>query len=415
LDFLRLAALLHDIGHLSFSHLIEDVFNELNWKPAGYKDHYSHIYQTDKEIEELFNRNEQKLKKQLEEAGYNVTDVIKLVNGNFGVGYLDAIINSSIDADKIDYIFRDTHSTGRKTSLAPVQFLKDIVNGLSITPEKYLSFSGVSAMAAVELLRERQRLYKSLYLQPGIIILEGVVKLIIKTYFVHFINLEDDKIIDKMEPKKYDYPDLGDYKISYCVKELKGIFEEKKDGKDIELGIVEYMFKKIKKEKPNIINQRFLQNLGEGFMAIKNTKDEGRLKKLEQKVVHKELKGKEKKIREITRDVMFRMPADVIIETIKPPQFLSSAENRKEKERSDGTKIFSECILVPKNDYNAWNTNNKAAMAIHDSNLNDKDKRDENISVYMYPLSGKPDNIYYKYACDLFDKLLSENSISEIK
>ena len=54
-------------------------------------------------------------------------------------------------------------------------------------------------------------------------------------------------------------------------------------------------------------------------------------------------------------------------------------------------------------------------MAIHDSKLNDKDKRDENISVYMYPLSGNSDNIYYKYACNLFDKLLAENSISEIK
>ena len=363
-QFLRLAALLHDIGHLPFSHLIEDVFNELNWKPAGYKDHYSHVFQTDKEIEELFNDDEQRLKKQLEKTGYNVADIIKLVNGSFGVGYLDAIINSSIDADKIDYVFRDTHSTGRKTSLVPVQFLKDIVNGLSVTPEKYLSFSGVSAMTAVGLLRERQRLYRSLYLQPGIIILEGIVKLIIKTYFVHFISLNDDQIIKKMEPKNYDYPDLGDYKISYCVKELIGIFEEKKDGKDIELGIVECMFERIKKEKHNIINQRFLENTGKGFSAIRDTKDEGQLKELEQKVAHKQLKGKEEKIREIARDVMFRMPADVIIETIKSPQFLSSAESRKEKERSDGTKTFSDCILVPKKDYNAWNTNDE------DSGLN---------------------------------------------
>jgi len=103
----------------------------------------------------------------------------------------------------------------------PVQFLKDIVNGLSITPEKYLSFSGVSAMAAVGLLRERQRLYRSLYLQPGIVVLEGIVKLIIKTYFVHSIELGDTEIIGKMKPDYNDYPDLGEYKISYCVKKLQ--------------------------------------------------------------------------------------------------------------------------------------------------------------------------------------------------
>ena len=410
-QFLRLAALLHDVGHLPFSHLIENVFNELNWKPAGYKDHYSHVFQTDKEIEEVFSDNN--LRVQLENTGYNVEDIIKLVNGSFGVEYLDAIINSSIDADKIDYVFRDTSSTERKTSLAPVQFLKDIVNGLSITPENYLSFSGVSAMAAVGLLSERQRLYRSLYLQPGIIILEGIVKLIIKTYFVHFISLNNDQIIKKMEPKNYDYPDLGDYKISYCVKELKRIFEEKKDGKDIELGIVEYMFERIKREKHNIIDQRFLENIGKGFMAIKNTKDEDQLKELEQKVMHKQLKGKEGKIREIARDVMFRMPGAAIIEISTLPKFLSSSDNRGKRERSDGTKVFSECILVPKNDYNAWNSNDKAAVTIHDSKLNDK--RDEYVSVYLYPISGNTNNSDYKYACNLFDKLLSENSISEIK
>lgn len=222
-QFLRIAALLHDIGHLPFSHLIEDVFNEFNWKPAGYKDHYSHVSQTDKEIETLFNNPDQELKRQLEETGYNVEDVIKLVNGSFGVGYLDAIINSSIDADKIDYVFRDTYSTGKKTFLVPSQFLKDSVRGISITPELYLSFSGVSAVAASELLRERKRLYQNLYLRPGIIVLEGIVKLIIKTYFVHFIKLNDSDIIKKIR-KSDDYPDLGDYKISFCVGELLRIF-----------------------------------------------------------------------------------------------------------------------------------------------------------------------------------------------
>jgi len=424
-QFLRLAALLHDIGHLPFSHLIEDVFNELNWKPAGYKDHYSHVFQTDKEIEELFNDNGQNLKKQLEETGYNVADIIKLVNGSFGVGYLDAIINSSIDADKIDYVFRDTYSTGRKTSLVPVQFLNDIVNCLSITPEKYLSFSGVSAMAAVGLVRERQRLYRSLYLQPGIVVLEGIVKLIIKTYFVHLIKLDDDdmKIIEKMKSSDYDYPDLGDNKISYCIRKLKDIFKEvtrNGNGKNLELETVRFMYEEITDKKyKNVLSTEFLKNIKEGFKTIyEEIKGEMDLKKLEKKVKHKRLKGQKKKIQGIARDVMFRMPANAIIEVMKPPGFLSSAENRKERERSDGTKTLSECIIVPKNDYNAWNTNDKASMPIHDSRLNEKkdkrDERDENISVYMYPLSGNTDNIYYKYACNLFDKMLPENSISEI-
>jgi HD superfamily phosphohydrolase len=414
-QFLRLAALLHDIGHLPFSHLIEDVFNELNWKPAGYKDHYSHEFQTDKEIEEVFNYNKQELKKQLEETGYNVTDVIKLVNGSFGVSYLDAIINSSIDADKIDYIFRDTHSTSRKTSLDPVQFLKDIVNGLSITPEKYLSFSGVSAMFAVGLLRERQRLYESLYLQPGIIVLEGIVKLIIKTYFVHSIELDDPEIIGKMKPNDNDYPDLGEYKISYCVKKLQEIFNKVKKNNDTmyEIKIVEKMFEEIK-IRENILGKKFFKNIKKGFNVVCDTDDSDVLQALEREITHKRFNDQKIKIKEIIRDVMFRMPGAAIIEISTLPKFLSSSDNRGKRERSDGTKVFSECILVPKKDCNAWNSNDKAAVTIHDSRLNDK--KEDIISVYMYPLSGNPDNnSYYQYTLDLFDKLLAENQISEIK
>jgi HD superfamily phosphohydrolase len=306
-QFLRLAALLHDVGHLPFSHLIENVFNELNWKPAGYKDHYSHVFQTDKEIEEIFSDN--KLRVQLENTGYDVEDIIKLVNGSFGVSYLDAIINSSIDADKIDYVFRDTSSTERKTSLAPVQFLKDIVNGLSITPEKYLSFSGVSAMAAVGLLRERQRLYRSLYLQPGIVVLEGIVKLIIKTYFVHSIELDDPEIIGEMKPNDNDYPDLGEYKISYCVKKLQEIFNEVKKNNDTmyEIKIVEEMFEEIK-IRENILGKKFFKNIEKGFNVVCDTNDSDVLQALERKITHKRFNDQKIKIKEIIRDVMFRMP-----------------------------------------------------------------------------------------------------------
>jgi HD superfamily phosphohydrolase len=354
----------------------------------------------------------------LEETGYNAADVIDLVNGSFGVGYLDAIINSSIDADKIDYVFRDTHSTNRKTSLVPVQFLEDIVNGLSITPEKYLSFSGVSAMAAVGLLRERQRLYGSLYLQPGIIVLEGIVKLIIKTFFVHSIKLDDTDIVGEMN-NDIDYPDLGEYKILYCVKKLQKIFDDFKENRNNnamhEIKIVEKMFEKIKNSK-NILGKKFSKNIKKGFNTVYNIKSENELKALENKILHKRFKwfnGRKEKIKEINRDVMFRMPGTVIMEVNTLPKFLSSSDNRGKRERSDGTEVFSECILVPKNDYYAWNPNNKAAVTIHDSKLNDK--KGECISVYVYPLSGDPDDSDYKYACNLFEKMLDENSISEIK
>lgn len=57
-QFLRIAALLHDIGHLPFAHLIEEIFQELNWKPAGYKESFTHTLNTAKNIKEIFVQGE---------------------------------------------------------------------------------------------------------------------------------------------------------------------------------------------------------------------------------------------------------------------------------------------------------------------------------------------------------------------
>ena len=412
-QFLRLAALLHDTGHLPFSHLIEDVFKELNWKPAGYKDYYSHTFQTDEKIEELF--AEKDLKQQLKnEIGYNLRDLINLVNGCFGVGYLDAIITSPLDADKIDYVFRDTSSTDKRISLSPIQFLEDIATDLIITPEKYLSFSGVSAKSAVELLQTRKHLYQNLYLQSGIVILEGIVKLIIKTYFVHSLILNERSILDLDKRNNKEYPDLGDYKISYCISNLRGLLKESINPGDdnIELKIVELMFNEIEGEK-RVFRDIFFANIKKGFATIKNTDNEDKLKALESKIIRKRFNWQEKlekEIKEIVRDVMFRMPGAAIIEVSRLPEFLSTADSRKERERSDGTKTFAECILMPDGDCEIWNAMSKAAKSLHESSLKNISKG--KITVFLYPLSEDPDDSYFKQTLNLFDKLLDKKGIS---
>jgi hypothetical protein len=183
-----------------------------------------------------------------------------------------------------------------------------------------------------------------------------------------------------------------------------------------EIKIVEKMFEKIK-IRENILGENFSKNIKNGFNTVYKIKSEDGLKALENKIRHKRFnmqRGKIKKIKEIVRDVMFRMPGAAIIEVSTLPKFLSSSDNRGKRERSDGTKTFSECILVPKNDCNAWNPNDNAAVTIHNSTLNDK--KEDIVSVYIYPLSGSPDNdSYYQYTLNLFDKLLAENSISEIE
>ena len=413
-QFLRIAALLHDIGHLPFSHLIEDVFDELGWIPGGYQNKYSHTFQTEKNIDELFNKHRE-FKTYLNAIGYTVKDVINLVNGSFGVGFLDAIINSSIDADKIDYIFRDTDSTRKRISLSPISFLCDFTSGIFITPEKFLAFSGNSAKAARDLLDTRLFIYKSLYLQPAIIILEGIVKLIIKTFFVHKLDIKEIesswKQIEDSKPssphKEVENPDLGTFKIYYCIQELLKLAGSAHGT--IEKKILEDMFETLKKNKDRFCTG-FFENLEKGFEMVNKVKDEDGLKGVESSIISKRFFCEESMLKDIIKTVILRIPGTAIIETSKNPNILSMSDGRKERDRSDGTKQFAECILVPGGDPVLWSATSKAEAPLSDSLL--KEKSVDDIRVYFYPLSGNMNDAKFIRCKNLFEKLRIKKGIT---
>jgi hypothetical protein len=207
---------------------------------------------------------------------------------------------------------------------------------------------------------------------------------------------------------KKDYPDLGEYKINFCISELTNIMKYFEDDKPCEQEIVKIMFEKITKQE-KYMNPSFIKNLENGFKLVYH-KEKKEITNIDNKIVHKKLKSAKAEIAEIIRDVSFRVPGAAIMEMATIPDFLSTAQSRKKKERSDGTCIFSECIVVPEGDHHLWNPKHNAELSIHDSSLNAK--KDDTISVYIYPLSGDPNDSNFKQANNLFDKLIEKKSIS---
>lgn len=92
---LRLAALLHDIGHYPFSHTAEHVVTE----KLGGKGHE----QLGSELLRKY------LKEKLE--NYGVEEITKIISGK-GKKEFGMLLSSSLDADKSDYMQRDSYNTG---------------------------------------------------------------------------------------------------------------------------------------------------------------------------------------------------------------------------------------------------------------------------------------------------------------
>jgi len=124
---IRMAAIMHDCGHGPFSHISQEVYKlcddlaqemKSNSRLRSSQPHeaLSYLIVTSKAFKEFFKQNIK--------SEYGVDINFDLV-GDMIVGYVDNpnqaylidVINGSFDADKLDYIQRDSHFTGIKMVL----------------------------------------------------------------------------------------------------------------------------------------------------------------------------------------------------------------------------------------------------------------------------------------------------------
>src|SRR5256885_16234413 len=145
---MRLAALLHDIGHGPFSHVFEPLM-------------VRHLKKTHEDFVPWL-VNETEIKAKLDNDGFDPRKLGLLAVGRLRDGkrpYLDQVISSSIDVDKMDFLVRDSFHTGAGYGSIDVYRLlysMDILDG-------NLAVDGTAIAALESFLLARIESFRTIY------------------------------------------------------------------------------------------------------------------------------------------------------------------------------------------------------------------------------------------------------------
>jgi len=205
---MRLAALLHDIGHGPFSHVFEPLM--IRYLGKTHEDMVPWLV------------NETEIAAKLEKAGFNSRDIGLLAVGRLKDKkrpYFDQIISSSVDVDKMDFLVRDSFHTGAGYGSVDVHrllYTMDVIDG-------NLSVDGTAVATLESFVLARLESFRTIYFHRAS---RAVQIMIVKALEVAKDALD---LLDFDEPE--DYLRLDDYKVWTDLKECK---ESKRIIQDLE-------------------------------------------------------------------------------------------------------------------------------------------------------------------------------------
>ena len=153
-DRVRLAALLHDVGHGPFSHVSEHLLdaNAPDKDQVREKIHEKitvDIIRTDSEINEILSSDERDF-------------VISMIEEQETWNWQRDIVSSELDADKMDYLLRDSYFAGVKYGLYDLEKLIEacFISENSVTP---LAIKSTAIYALEQLLLARYHMTQQVY------------------------------------------------------------------------------------------------------------------------------------------------------------------------------------------------------------------------------------------------------------
>src|SRR6266436_8250343 len=155
----RAAALLHDVGHGSFSHVMEKVlgFHHEKWTVEV-------VLSEETEVGQRLRAHSADLP----------AKVAAIIEGRFQPAALAQLVSSQLDVDRMDYLLRDSLMTGAKYGLFDLEW---IINALQIDEQGdriYVAARGIFAVE--EYLQARYYMFRQVYFHRTLRSAEAVLR-----------------------------------------------------------------------------------------------------------------------------------------------------------------------------------------------------------------------------------------------
>lgn len=233
---MRVAALLHDIGHYPYSHLMEFVDRDLHrpsylLKPKAdegsvptpklerYPDH--------EKIGQLVITKREDVSKPLQESGIDPEEIAKIIRGEHTKQAFNQLIHSSLDMDRMDYLVRDSLGTGVPYGRIDLHYL---LSNLDVTDKGEVVVSYKAAAAAEHFLVARYFMFKTVYMHKTTFAFEALLRHILFLLRDHGVIYQDGSQIEKLVLKD-EFLDFHDGFVDKLVNE----YAQKKNPKAVVL------------------------------------------------------------------------------------------------------------------------------------------------------------------------------------
>lgn len=207
----RAAALLHDIGHGAFSHVLETIldFHHEDWTIKA-------VLSDETEVGQILRSFSAQLP----------ADIAGIIKGDFRPMALAQLVSSQLDVDRMDYLLRDSLMTGAKYGIYDLEW---IIKSLEIDEENdrlYVSARGIYAVE--DYLQARYYMFQQVYFHRTLRAAETVLRsllrralqLFAKNKFVWFApGTAFEKVLRGEKLTLREHLDLDDSDVIFHIKQ----------------------------------------------------------------------------------------------------------------------------------------------------------------------------------------------------